>query len=69
LPKEFCSIRSRLVAELTAATNRVTKTVDQLKVAKDREEIIELGNRRNQGIVKCGRLLQKLGNHRAEHDC
>jgi hypothetical protein len=78
LPKQFCSIRSGLIAEFTAATNQVATILDRLKAlanlgksasAKDRKEIFELGNRRNKGIVTCGQLLQTLGNHRAEHDC
>ena len=78
MPKQFCSIRSGLVVELTTATNHVAKVVDRLKVlaslgksasAKDRKEIFELSNRRNKGIVKCGQLLQKLGAHRTKHDC
>ena len=78
MPKVFCPIRSSLVAELTAATEQVTNIVDRLKVlasrgnrasAKERKEIVDLSDRRNTSIVKCGRLLQKLGAHRAEHDC
>jgi hypothetical protein len=78
LPKEFCPIRSMLVAELTTATNDVAKIVDRLKVlatlgntvsARDRKEILDLSNRRNTSIVKCGRLLQRLGAHRTKHDC
>ena len=78
MPKQFCSIRSGLLVELTTATNQVAKIVDRLKVlanlgksanAKDRKEIFELGNRRNKGIIACGQLLQTLGNHRAAHDC
>jgi hypothetical protein len=67
-----------LVAELTTATNDVAKIVDRLKVlatlgntvsARDRKEILDLSNRRNTSIVKCGRLLQRLGAHRTKHDC
>jgi len=76
--KEFCPVRSSLVAELTAATKQVTNIVDRLKVlaahgnrvsAEECKEILDLSNRRNTGMVKCGRLLQKLGAHRAKHDC
>jgi hypothetical protein len=78
LPKQFCPIRSDLVAQLTSASIHVTETVDLLKVlsnlrnrnsAKNRKEIFELTTRRNAGIVECGQLLQKLGDHRNEHDC
>jgi hypothetical protein len=78
LPKEFCSIRTSLVAELTTATKQVTNIVVRLKVlasrgnrasAEERKEIVDLSNCRNTSIVKCGRLLQKLGAHRTEHDC
>ena len=66
------------MAELTAATEQVTNIVDRLKVlasrgnrasAKERKEIVDLGSRRNAGIVECGQLLQKLGAHRTKHDC
>ena len=76
--KEFCPVRSRLVAELTTATKQVTNIVDRLKVLasrgnrasfEDQKEILDLSNRRNTSVVKCGQLLQKLGTHRAEHDC
>jgi hypothetical protein len=78
LPKQFCSIRSSLVAELATATKQVANIVDRLKVlasggnhasAKDRKEIFELSARRNASIVECGQLLQKLGAHRTKHDC
>ena len=78
MPKQFCSIRSSLVAELTTATNHVAKMVDRLRVlashgnrasARDRKEILELSIGRNAVIVECGQLLQKLGAHRTEHDC
>ena len=78
MPKQFCPIRSRLVAELTTATNQVANIVDRLKVlasrgnrasAEEREEIVDLSSRRNTSVVKCGKLLQKLGAHRTEHDC
>jgi hypothetical protein len=78
LPKQFCPIRSRLVAELTTATNQVANIVDRLKLlatrgnltsVKERKEILDLSSRRNASIVECGQLLQKLGAHRTEHDC
>ena len=66
------------MAELTTATNQVANIVDRLKVlasrgnrasAEERKEIVDLSSRRNATIVECGRLLQKLGAHRAKHDC
>jgi hypothetical protein len=78
LPKQFCPIRSDLVAQFATASIRVTETVDLLKVlsnlrnpnsAKNRKEIFDLTTRRNAGILECGQLLQKLGDHRNEHDC
>jgi len=78
LPKEFCPIRSSLVAELTTATKQIANIVDRLKVLasrgnrasfEDQKEILDLNNRRNASVVKCGKLLQKLGAHRTEHDC
>lgn len=76
-PKQFCAIRSGIVAELTAATSELANTVDRLKVlaaeqngvAASNKEIRELNSRRNTITVQCGELLQKLGAHRAEHDC
>jgi hypothetical protein len=77
LPKQFCPIRSSIVAELTTATGELANIVDRLKVlaahkngvADSNKEFRELNSRRNTITVECGELLQKLGAHRAEHDC
>jgi hypothetical protein len=78
LSKEICPIRSGLVAELTTESSELAKIVERLKVLNSdenrangsrNEEIIELNSRRNKATLKCGQLLQKIGAHRAEHDC
>jgi hypothetical protein len=78
MPKEICPIRSGLVAQLTTASNEVSKIVERLKVLANHEnrandsrneEILELNSRRNAMTFKCGQLLQKIGAHRAKHNC
>lgn len=59
------------------ATSELANIVDRLKVlaahkngvAASNKEFRELNSRRNIITVECGELLQKLGAHRAEHDC
>jgi hypothetical protein len=62
---------------LTTATGELANIVDRLKLlaadkngaASSNKEFCELNSRRNTITVECGELLQKLGAHRAEHDC
>jgi hypothetical protein len=77
LPKQFCPIRSSIVAELTTATGELANIVHRLRVlaahkngvAASNKQFRELSSRRNTITVECGQLLQKLGAHRIEHDC
>jgi hypothetical protein len=77
LPKQFCPIRSSIVAELTTATGELANIMARLKVlaahkngvAASNKEFRELNSRRNTITVECGELLKKLGAHRTEHDC
>ena len=63
---------------MAAATNRVDQIMDRLRVlaglgyrasAKDREEVLGLSFHRDAFVTENERILQKLGVHRAEHDC
>jgi hypothetical protein len=78
LPKQDCSIRSNIEVELAATTSRVDQIMDQLRVleglgnlatAKDREEVLALSFHRDAFFTENKRILQKLGVHRAKHDC
>jgi len=77
LPKQFCPIRSSIVAELTTATGELANIMDRLKVlaahkngvAASNKQFRELSRRRDTITVECGQLLQRLGAHRIEHDC
>lgn len=78
MPKEFCAIRSALIADLARKTAELDKIMDgmELTIGPDRRVTIReaqklqaLKEHLNVMAEESERVLKELTLHRAEHDC